>query len=168
MAHCSDIERRCLIRAKRPLWDPVLHFFKKCKDICKFQAAATADEVLHLFVVTAQLWYSCSRHQGRNKPPRQRLGLLINSAASNGPGYFLIYQKPKDKALKALPGEPSPQAGGGNEDGHDHEGRKHQPADHPRPQGHSECPSQPSTQGRHSSCVQTPNEKIQATKNIVV
>ncbi|CAF87428.1 unnamed protein product [Tetraodon nigroviridis] len=42
----------------------------------------------------------------------------------------------KNQALKALPGEPSPQAGGGREDRHDHERREQQPAGHTCPQRH--------------------------------
>lgn len=52
----------------------------------------------------------------------------------------VIPQEAKDKALQALLGEPSAQAGGGCKDDHDHEGRKHQPDHHTGAQRHCESP----------------------------
>lgn len=52
----------------------------------------------------------------------------------------VIPQEAKDKALQALLGEQSAQAGGGCEDGHDHEGRQHQPDHHTGAERHCEWP----------------------------
>lgn len=52
----------------------------------------------------------------------------------------VVPQEAQDQALQALPGEPRAQAGGGREDGHDHEGRQHQPDHHTGAQRHREWP----------------------------
>lgn len=53
----------------------------------------------------------------------------------------VIPQEAKDKALQALFGEPSAQAGGGCKDSHDHEGWQHQPDNHTGAQRHCELPT---------------------------
>lgn len=59
----------------------------------------------------------------------------------------VIPQEAKDKALQALLGEPSAQAGGGCKDDHDHEGRKHQPDHHTGAQRHCESLTSQSAPG---------------------
>lgn len=49
-------------------------------------------------------------------------------------------QEAQDEALQALPGEQSAEAGGGREDGHDHEGREHQSDHHTGPERHRKSP----------------------------